>query len=74
MVSTTNYLDDLSDSAAFSKAYAEYFRYALPVQTLLQQLPSADRAPDEEGRYPDLEQVSLIAVKNFRMKNSKDCQ
>ena len=74
VVSTTNYLDDLSDSAAFSKTYAEYFRYALPVQTLLQQLPSADRAPDEEGRYPDLEQVSLIAVKNFRMKNSKDCQ
>ncbi len=73
VVSTTIYLDDLADSAAFSKVYSEYFQDGLPVQTLVQQLPSSDRAPDADGHYPDLEQMSLIAVKNFKMTNSKAC-
>jgi len=67
VVSTTSYLDDLSDGAAFNNVYAEYFQDGLPAQTTVQQLPPADRAPDAEGHYPDLEQMSLIAVKNFKM-------
>lgn len=63
VVSTTVYLDDLSDLDAFNKVYAEYFKAALPAQTTVQQIPAANRAPDAEGRYPDLEQMSLIAVK-----------
>jgi enamine deaminase RidA (YjgF/YER057c/UK114 family) len=63
VVSTTVYLDDLSDSDAFSKVYLEYFKSALPAQTVVQQLPSADRSPDAEGHFPDLEQMSLIAVR-----------
>jgi 2-iminobutanoate/2-iminopropanoate deaminase len=63
VVSTTVYLDNLSDSDAFDKVYAEYFKGTLPAQTVLQQLPSADRTPDAQGHFPDLEQMSLIAIK-----------
>lgn len=63
VVSTTVYLDNLSDSDIFNKVYVEYFKGVLPAQTLLQQLPSTNRQPDSAGRYPDFEQMSLIAVK-----------
>src|SRR5580704_10633606 len=66
LVSTTVYLDNLSDSGEFNKVYSEYFQGALPTQTLLQQLVPADRSPNADGRYPDVEQVSLIAIR-------KDC-
>jgi reactive intermediate/imine deaminase len=64
VVSTTVYLDDLSESALFEKVYGKYFKGTLPAQTTLQQIPPAQRKPDEEGHYPDLEQVSLIAVRS----------
>jgi enamine deaminase RidA (YjgF/YER057c/UK114 family) len=64
VVSTTIYLDDLSESAAFGKVYRRYFSGILPAQSMVQQLPPAERKPDEEGHYPDLEQVSLIAVRS----------
>ena len=63
VVSTTIYLDDLSESAAFAKVYRKYFSGPLPAHTTLQQIPSAERKPDEDGHYPDLEQMSLIAVR-----------
>jgi 2-iminobutanoate/2-iminopropanoate deaminase len=63
VVSTTVYLDNLSDTEAFNKVYAQYFKPPLPAQTVVQQLPSSNRAPDAEGHFPDLEQMSLIAVK-----------
>jgi enamine deaminase RidA (YjgF/YER057c/UK114 family) len=63
VVSTTIYLDDLSESAAFGKVYRKYFSGVLPAQTTVQQLQATERKPDEEGNYPDLEQVSLIAVR-----------
>jgi reactive intermediate/imine deaminase len=63
VVSTTVYLDDLSDLPVFERVYREYFKGTLPSQTTLQQIPPAERKPDEEERYPDLEQVSLIAVR-----------
>ena len=63
VVSTTVYLDNLSDSDAFNRVYAQYFKAILPAQTVLQQIPSSNRSPDSEERYPDLEQMSLIAVK-----------
>ena len=63
VVSTTVYLDSLSDSEAFNKVYAEYFKTIFPAQTVVQQLPSSNRSPDAEDHYPDLEQLSLVAVK-----------
>jgi enamine deaminase RidA (YjgF/YER057c/UK114 family) len=64
VVSTTIYLDDLSESATFGKVYRKYFSTILPAQTTVQQILPSDRKPDEEGHYPDLEQVSLIAVRS----------
>jgi enamine deaminase RidA (YjgF/YER057c/UK114 family) len=64
VVSTTIYLDDLSESAAFGKIYRKYFNGVLPAQTIVQQIQPSDRKPDEDGHYPDLEQVSLIAVRS----------
>jgi reactive intermediate/imine deaminase len=63
VVSTTIYLDDLNDVPLFAKVYKKYFKTSLPAQTMLQQLPPAERKPDQEEHYPDLEQVSLIAVR-----------
>jgi enamine deaminase RidA (YjgF/YER057c/UK114 family) len=64
VVSTTIYLDDLSESAAFGKVYRKYFGVVLPAQTTVQQIQPSDQKPDEEGHYPDLEQMSLIAVRS----------
>jgi enamine deaminase RidA (YjgF/YER057c/UK114 family) len=65
VVSTTVYLDNLTDSDAFNKVYTEYFKSPLPAQTMVQQISSSDRTPDAQGHYPDLEQMSLIAVKQL---------
>ena len=62
VVYSTIYLDDLSDAPQFGKVYKKYFGQFLPAQTTLAQLPPGNRKADEEGHYPDLEQVSLIAV------------
>ena len=69
VVSTTIYLDDLGDTASFAKVYKKYFSDALPAQTIVQQLPPGNRKADEEGRYPTLEQVSLVAVKGIGSPN-----
>jgi len=63
VVSTNVYLDDLSDAQAFNDVYGEYFGTVRPVGTTVQQIAPADRKPDKEDHYPDLEQVSLIAVR-----------
>jgi len=63
VVSTTIYLDDLRDTAAFTKVYERYFGKTLPAQTVVQQLAPGDRKANEEGHYPTLEQVSLIAIR-----------
>ena len=67
VVSTNVYLDDLSDQPAFDEVYAQYFNKDLPARTTIEQVAPAERKlthPDKEGHYPDLEQVSLIAVRN----------
>jgi enamine deaminase RidA (YjgF/YER057c/UK114 family) len=68
VVSTTIYLDDLKDTALFARVYKKYFKATLPSQTTVQQIPPTERKADEEGHYPDLEQVSLIAVRNATLR------
>ena len=63
VVATNVYLDDLSDLQAFDEVYAQYFRPVLPARTTIQQIAPTARKPDKEDQYPDLEQVSLIAVR-----------
>ena len=63
VVSTNVYLDNVAESRDFDEVYGQYFGPVLPARTAVQQIAPADRQPDKEGHYPDLEQVSLIAVK-----------
>src|SRR6202030_2346435 len=49
VVSTTIYLDDLSELPAFAKVYRKYFSGTLPAQTTVQQIQPVKRNPDEEG-------------------------
>jgi reactive intermediate/imine deaminase len=63
VVSTTVYLDDLSELPEFESVYKQYFKGTPPAQTTVQQVQSVERKSDEEGHYPTLEQVSLIAVR-----------
>lgn len=63
VVYSTIYLDNLSDTPQFAKVYTKYFSGSLPAQTTLAQLPPGDRKTDLEGHYPDLEQMSLIAIR-----------
>src|SRR2546430_5117420 len=63
VVSTVIYLDDLSDRQAFDQVYAEYFGSVKPAATTVQQIAPTERKADNEGHFPGLEQVSLIAVR-----------
>jgi reactive intermediate/imine deaminase len=67
IVSTNVYLDNMADMPAFDEVYGKYFRGTLPARSTIQQIAPADRTADKDGHYPDLEQVSLIAVR-------KDCR
>lgn len=64
VVSTNVYLDNLADMSTFDEVYARYFGGIPPAQTTIQQIAPTDRSPDKDEHYPDLEQVSLIAVRN----------
>jgi reactive intermediate/imine deaminase len=64
VVSTVIYLDDLKDAPLFAGVYKKYFKSSLPSQTTLQQIPPTERKASDEGHYPEIEQVSLIAVRN----------
>lgn len=63
VVSTTVYLDDLADSKEFDSVYGQYMGPVMPARTTIEQISPGERKPDNEGHYPDFEQVSLIAVK-----------
>jgi len=66
VVSTTAYLDNLSDLPAFDDVYAQYFGSVPPARTTTQQITPTERKADEEDHFPELEQVSLIAVRRQR--------
>lgn len=68
VVSTTIYLDDLKDEPLFANVYRKYFKSGLPSRTVVQQIAPTERKADEEGHYPELEQASLIAVRNATAK------
>src|SRR5882757_4187478 len=64
VVATYVYLDDLADFPAFREVYGQYFGPIMPAQTTVQQIQPTERKADEQGHFPDLEQVSLIAVRS----------
>ena len=63
VVSTTVYLDNLSDQPAFDSVYAQYFGPVMPARTVIQQIAPTERKADKDDQFPGLEQVSLIAVR-----------
>jgi reactive intermediate/imine deaminase len=64
VVATNVYLDDLSDVKAFDDVYVQYFSHMLPARTTIEQIAPAERTPNKEDQYPDLEQVSFIAIRS----------
>jgi hypothetical protein len=62
-VAVNVYLDDLADLPAFDVVFAQYFGPIMPANTTVQQIAPAERRADKNDNYPDLEQVSLIAVR-----------
>jgi len=63
VVSTVVYLDDMADAPGFDSTYVQYFGPTMPSRTTIQQIAPSDRKEDKEGHYPDLEQLSLIAIR-----------
>jgi enamine deaminase RidA (YjgF/YER057c/UK114 family) len=63
VVSTTVYLDNLADTSSFNEVYGQYFGPVVPASTTVQQIASGERKADQSDHYPDLEQVSLIAIR-----------
>lgn len=63
VVSTNVYLDDLQETPAFDQVYAPYFGPIPPARTTVQQIAPTTRKADKDDHYPDLEQVSLIAIR-----------
>jgi reactive intermediate/imine deaminase len=64
VVATNVYLDNLQDASAFDEVYTQYFGSVMPARTTVQQIAPTERKPDKDDHYPDLEQVSLIAVRS----------
>jgi enamine deaminase RidA (YjgF/YER057c/UK114 family) len=64
VVSTNVWLDDLADTTDFDAVYGQYVGPVMPARTTVQQIAAGERkAEDADGHYPDLEQMSLIAVR-----------
>jgi enamine deaminase RidA (YjgF/YER057c/UK114 family) len=63
VVCTNVYLDDLSEFAAMNKLYAKYFSGISPARTTIQQMAPIERKRKENDTYPEIEQISLIAVR-----------
>ena len=63
VVATHLYFDDRKDYDAVNEVYRMYFPELPPARTTVQQLAPVERRPRSNGRWPTLEQISLIAVK-----------
>jgi reactive intermediate/imine deaminase len=63
VVATNVYLDDVSDFQGMNRVYAQYFKTPYPARTTIQQVEAAPRKLEDDGGYPALEQISLIAIK-----------
>jgi enamine deaminase RidA (YjgF/YER057c/UK114 family) len=63
VVETHVYLDDVNDQPKVDRIYGQYFPSTPPARTLLAQIAPGPRTSPNGDTYPQLEQVSLIAVK-----------
>ena len=63
VVATNVYLDQIDEFAKMNGVYGLYFKNAPPARTTVQPLPPVDRKREAGGRWPKLEEISLIAVR-----------
>jgi enamine deaminase RidA (YjgF/YER057c/UK114 family) len=63
VVATNVWLDNIEDFSEMNKVYGSYFKGTPPTRTTIQQIAAGERKADANGRWPTLEQISLIAVK-----------
>jgi enamine deaminase RidA (YjgF/YER057c/UK114 family) len=63
VVAVNVYLDNLADLPVFDEVYGQYFGPIMPASTTVQQIAPTERKADRNDNYPDMEQVSLIAVR-----------
>jgi len=63
VVAANVYLDDMADFPQMNEVYKTFFKESPPARTTIQQIaPVKERKADDRGRWPDLEQISFIAV------------
>jgi reactive intermediate/imine deaminase len=62
IVASNVYLDNLDEFAQMNRVYAEYFTSAPPSRTTVQELAPGKRVADAKGRWPTLEQISIVAI------------
>ncbi|MCW5980477.1 MAG: hypothetical protein KIT09_20515 [Bryobacteraceae bacterium] len=63
VVASNVYVDNLDEFAKMNAVYGSYFTGAPPTRTTVQPLPPVERKADDKGRWPKLEEISIIAVK-----------
>ncbi|MFN3325970.1 MAG: RidA family protein [Bryobacteraceae bacterium] len=63
VVATNVYLDNMDEFPLMNKTYAEYFPQMKPTRTTVSPAPRVERKPDARGRWPKLEEISVIAVR-----------
>jgi 2-iminobutanoate/2-iminopropanoate deaminase len=62
VVASNVYLDDVNDFAGMNAVYSQYFGPLAPARTTVQQIEPGVRKSDQDGRWPTLEQISIVAV------------
>jgi len=62
VVASNVYLDNLDEFAKMNGVYAKYFGDQPPTRTTVAPLPPVERKQTAEGRWPMVEQISIIAV------------
>jgi 2-iminobutanoate/2-iminopropanoate deaminase len=57
------YLDNIDDFTGMNRVYSQYFSGTLPTRTTVEHHSPVERKPEEEDKWPALEEIALIAVK-----------
>ena len=63
VIATNVYLDNIDEFSMMNRVYGQYFTLLKPTRTTVQPVPGVERNPDAEERWPELEEISLVAVK-----------
>jgi enamine deaminase RidA (YjgF/YER057c/UK114 family) len=63
IVASNVYLNKIDDISLLNDVYSQYFKALPPTRTTVQQVGFVEPAADAKGRWPTLEQISIIAVK-----------